>query len=145
MEKFKEDFQKAIRSLKIADHMTYVTYPLINEKRLLLKIFIEITNSITYCISSILDYEQVNSKPPIELFIENAKKYEISNSQIKKIREILKINQKYKESAMEFVKKNKIVILSDNLQTQTLNILKIKEFLLIAKEFLMKVNIRISN
>jgi len=145
MEKFKEDFQKAVRSLKIADHMTYVTYPLINEKRLLLKIFTEITNSITHCISSILDYEKINSRPPIELFIENAKKYEISNSQIKQIQEILKINRKYKESAMEFVKKNKIVILSENLQTQTLDIIKIKEFLLIAKEFLMKVNLRISN
>jgi len=145
MEKFKEDFQKAIRSLKIADHMTYVTYPLVNEKRLLLKIFTEITNSITFCIASILDYEQVNSRPPIELFIENAKKYELSNIQVKKIREILKINQRYKESAMEFVKKNKIVILSDNLQTQTLDIFKIKEFLLIAKEFLMKVNLKISS
>ena len=145
MEKFREDFQKAIRSLKIADHMTYVTYPLINEKRLLLKIFVEITNSITHCISCILAYENTNSRPPIELFIENAKKYEISNTQIKKIREILEINKKHKESAMEFVKKNKIIILSDNLQTQTLDIYKIKEFLLVAKEFLMKINLRISN
>ena len=144
MEKFKEDFQKAIRSIKIADHMTYVTYPLVNEKRLLLKIFTEITNSITYCISCILDYEKINSRPPIELFIENAPKYEINKTQIKKIQEILKINQKHKESAMEFVKKNKIVILSDNLRTQTLDIYKIKEFLLIAKEFLMKINLRIS-
>ena len=46
---------------------------------------------------------------------------------------------------MEFVKKNKIIILSDNLQTQTLDIYKIKEFLLVAKEFLMKINLRISN
>ncbi len=43
---------------------------------------------------------------------------------------------------MEFVKKDKIVILSDSLKTQILNIQTIKQYLLIAKELLMKVNER---
>lgn len=144
MEEFQEYFQKALQSLKIADHMTYVTYPLVNEKRLLLKIFNEIANSINYSIHSLIYYEKINSKPCLELFIENFKKYEITHLQIKKILEILDIQKEYKKSAMEFVKQNKVIILSDNLKTQTLDILKIKEFLLIAKELLMKVNIRIS-
>jgi len=71
-----------------------------------------------------------------------AKNYTLNNEQIKKIKEILELNKKHKQSAMEFVKKDKIVILSDSLKTQILNIQTIKQYLLIAKELLMKVNER---
>jgi len=45
---------------------------------------------------------------------------------------------------MEFVKNRQVVILSENLQTKTLDIQKIKEYLLLAKTFLMKINKKIS-
>ena len=50
MEKYKENLIEASKRLRIADHMTYVTFPLVNEHRLLLKIFDEIYLSRTYCI-----------------------------------------------------------------------------------------------
>ena len=40
-EKFIESLDKAVAILKTADHMLYMTYPLIREKRLLLKILNE--------------------------------------------------------------------------------------------------------
>jgi len=45
---------------------------------------------------------------------------------------------------MEFIKNNKVVILSDNLGTQILDIIKIKQYLLLAKELLMKTNSKIN-
>ena len=69
-----------------------------------------------------------------------AKNYGLTNEQIKKIKEIIELNKQHKQSAMEFVKKDKIVILSDNLGTQILDLQKIKEYLLLAKELLMKTN-----
>src|SRR4030042_3668759 len=149
MEKFQENLIQAIKNLQIADHMTYVTYPLVNEKRLLLKIFNEIYKSVMGCITAILNYEYLYKR--INLYKENeknmqtfinkcAKNYGLTNKQIKDIIEILETNKQHKQSAMEFVKRNKIVILSDNLKTQTLNIQKIKEYLLLAKELLMNVN-----
>lgn len=153
MEKFQENLKQAIKSLQIADHMTYVTFPLVNERRLLLKIFDEIYKSIISCINAILNYEYLYKR--IKLYSDNndnfqtfaekcAKNYQINNEQIKKIREILQINKQHKQSAMEFVKNDKVVILSDNLGTQTLDILKIKQYLLLAKELLMKANSKIS-
>ena len=59
---------------------------------------------------------------------------------VNKIKEILELNKKHKQSALEFIKKDKIVILSDNLGTQTIDIQKIKVYLLLAKELLMKTN-----
>ena len=152
MEKFQENLQQAVRSLQIADHMTYVTLPLANEQRLILKIFDEIHKSIINCINAILNYEYLYKR--IQLYMNNgenmrtftnkcAKTYNLTNEQIKKILEILELNKKHQQSAMEFVKQNKVVILSDNLHTQTLDIHKIKEYLLLAKELLMQANTKI--
>ena len=150
-EKFQENLKEAIRALQIADHMTYVTFPLVKEQRLILKIFDEIYKSIIGCINAILNYEYLykriklyrDNKDNMQTFINTcAKNYTLNNEQIKKIKEILELNKKHKQSAMEFVKKDKIVILSDSLKTQILNIQTIKQYLLIAKELLMKVNER---
>jgi len=152
MEKFQENLKEAMRNLQIADHMTYVTFPLVNEKRLLLKIFDEIYKSIINCINAILNYEYLykrirlyqNNNDNMQTFVDKcAKDYTLNNEQIKKIKEIIETNKKHKQSAMEFVKKDKIVILSDNLGTHTLDIQKIKEYLFLAKELLMKTNSRI--
>ena len=153
MEKFQENLKEAIRSLRIADHMTYVTFPIVNEQRLLLKIFDEIYKSIINSINAILNYEYLFKR--IQIYTNNldnlntfankcSKEYNLNNEQVKKILEIIALNKKHKKSAMEFVKKDKIIILSDNLKTQTLDIRKIKEYLLSAKELLMKTNQRIN-
>jgi len=153
-EKFQENLKQAIRSLQIADHMTYVTLPLVNEQRLILKIFDEIHKSIINCINAILNYEYLYKR--IQLYTSRAenirtftnkcaKTYNLTNEQIKKILEILELNKKHKQSAMEFVKQKTVVILSDNLHTQTLDIYKIKEYLLLAKELLMEVNKKVKN
>ena len=152
-EKFQENLKEAIRALQIADHMTYVTFPLVKEQRLILKIFDEIYKSIIGCINAILNYEYLykritlykDNNNNMQTFVEKcAKNYTLNNEQIKKIKEILELNRKHKQSAMEFVKKDKIVILSDSLNTQILNIQIIKQYLLIAKELLMKTNKRIN-
>lgn len=149
MEKFQENLKEAIRALQIADHMTYVTFPLVKEQRLILKIFDEIYKSIIGCINAILNYEYLykriklyrDNNDNMQTFIDQcAKNYTLNNEQIKKIKEILELNKKHKQSAMEFVKKDKVVILSDSLKTQVLTIQIIKQYLLLAKELLMKVN-----
>lgn len=152
MENFQENLKQAIKSLQIADHMVYVTFPIVNEQRLLLKIFDEIYKSIINCINAVLNYEYFFKK--IRIYKDNnenirtftdkcAKNYNLNNEQIKKIIEIIEINKKHKQSAMEFVKTNKVVILSDNLKTQTLDISRVKEYLILAKYFLMQVNERV--
>jgi len=151
MEKYQENLKEAIRNLQIADHMTYVTFPLVNEQRLLLKIFDEIYKSITGCVNAILNYEYLYKRvhlytdngENIRTFARTAKNYNLSNEQIKKILEIIELNKKHKQSAMEFVKKDRVIILSDRLGTRTLDIHKIKEYLILAKELLMRVNERI--
>ena len=153
MEKFQENLREAVKRLQIADHMTYVTFPLINEKRLLLKIFDEIHNAIIHCINAILNYEYLykriniykDNNDNIQTFTQKvAKTYSLNNEQIKRIREILDLNKRHKQSAMEFVKKDKVVIMSDNLTHQIIDINVIKQYLLLAKELIMKANLRMN-
>ena len=57
MEKFLEGLQKAEKTIQEADHIVYVTFPLIKDKRLLLKVLQEIKNAVIICINSVLQYE----------------------------------------------------------------------------------------
>jgi len=151
MQQYQEDLKQAIRHLQIADHITYVTFPLVNEKRLLLKIIEEINLAIIHSLNCMFNYKY--PKEPIDLKKENmninhtlkeiSKDYELTNEQIIKIKEIFELNQKHKKSSIEFIKKDKVVILSDNLSFQTINIQKIKEYLLLAKRIIIKFNLKI--
>ena len=145
MEEFDKNLKEAIRHLHIADHMIYVTFPLVKENRLLLKIFDEIYASVIQSINSVLKYERfckrINSyNNNFDTFIEIAKNYGLSNENLKKIKEIIIINNRHKQSSMEFVKKDKVVIMSDKLGVEVLDLNTIKQYLLSAKELLVKIS-----
>jgi len=150
---YKKFLIDAVKSMRIADHMTYVTYPLMNEKRLFIKILEEIYKTVINGIKTIINYEETSeiadsltadSDYINYFFAKNyQKKYNFTNLQIKGIKEIIGINEKHKKSSVEFVKKDKIVIMSDNLKVEALNIRLIKEHLLLIKEFLMKISLKI--
>jgi hypothetical protein len=52
-----EHFNSALKHLRIADHMAYVTYPLINDKKILIKIFVEVYGALNDLITAILLYD----------------------------------------------------------------------------------------
>jgi len=152
-EKAKEKLNAAIKNLQIADHLTYVTFPLVNEKRLIIKIFDEIFKSINNCIDAIIYHEYLykkiewygEEKSNLDILISKcAGNYGLSNEQIRKIKDIIETDKKHKNSAMEFVRRESIILMSDGLGVKTLDIKIIKDYLLTAKELLMKVKIKIN-
>ena len=147
MKKFLETLQEAEKSLKTSDHMIYVTFPLVKDKRILLKVIQEIKKIITNCIKVILQYEFLykriklykDPKSNFKTFIEKCSpKYKITKEEIKIMLELFDFVEKHKESPFEFVKDEKIVILSENLKPKTLTLEKTKEFLITAKNILKK-------
>ncbi len=147
MEKFLENLQKASAIIKTADHLIYMTFPLVRDKRLLLKIVTELKNAIAICINSILQYEYLYkrislSQDPNKNFRTFKEKcstrYSITEEEVTQIIELFQLVEEHKKSPMEFVKDDKIVILSENMQRKTLTIEKTKEFLIIAKNILKK-------
>jgi len=57
LEKYKENILLAIKVMKIADHITYVTYPVIKDKRLLMKSLDSVYDSIVAIINATLQYD----------------------------------------------------------------------------------------
>jgi len=147
MEKFLENIIAAEKKIQTADHMIYVTFPLIKDKRLLLKILQEIKNAVMDCISSILQYEYLykriilykNPKSNFKIFIEKCTpRYQITKEEINLILELFDFIEKHRESPFEFIKDNKVIILSNDLNPKTLTIEKTKEFLMLVKNILRK-------
>jgi len=147
MEKFLENLEKARKLIQTADHLIYMTFPLVSDKKLLLKIISEIRNGIANCINSILQYEYLykrislyqEPKTNFKTFREKcATKYGIMPEEIILILELFEIVEEHEKSPMEFVKDEKIVILSENMKQKTITVEKTKEFLAMAKNILRK-------
>ena len=51
--------REAESSIKSADHILYVTYPLVKDKQILIRAIIETKNAITKIINSILQYDYI--------------------------------------------------------------------------------------
>lgn len=151
MDIYEEELKEAVRHLQIADHMTYVTFPLISEYRLLLKIFDEIYLSIVGCAKAALEYEALYKRislypgfeDNLDLFFNLARIYELNHEQVRTIKEIIELHKRHKKSAMEFVKQDRVVIMGDNLGTKVIDILTIKRYLLLAKELMVRVRKRV--
>ena len=147
MEKFLDNLEKSEKTISTASHLLYMTYPLVKDKRLLLKILSEIKNGIASCMNAVLQYEylygrvRLSSDPKINFkkFLEKCcPRYNISNTDIKKIIKLFEIIEKHKNSPMEFIREEKIVILSENMNSETITLEKVKEFLEVSKNVLKK-------
>ena len=132
-----EYLEDAIKSLQIADHMTYVTYPLIKDEKLLLKILKEINKCVVNCIKVIVFEEGKSWEEIFRRFLEkNSLEGFLNNEEIKKLKEILDFSKGYDESAMEFVRRDKVVMMSDDLSVRVLDVVRIKEYLVVAKRLM---------
>lgn len=147
MEKFLENLQEAEKIIKIADHMVYVTFPLVQDKILLLKILSELKIAISKCINSILQYEYLfkriklfsNPKQNFRNFQDKcAKRYNITKQEIDLIKELFEIIEKHKQSSFEFKKGDKIVIMTENFTPKSVALEDIKKFLVLGKNILKK-------
>jgi len=107
MEKFLENLTTAEKTIRAADHMIYVTFPLIKDKRLLFKILHETKNAIALCINSILQYEYLYKRIKLykdsglnfKIFVEKCvPRYGITKEEMNLILELFDFVEKHKES-----------------------------------------------
>ena len=138
-----------------ADHMLYITYPLIKDNKLIVSILDNLSNSLIKAMEAVLYYERMNKR--VEMFPDSfevkfdifkekcAERYNIEREHLLLIKDLKKISDERKKSKMEFIKKEKYVICSNNYSTRILTIDKVKEYLNTSKVFLRKVNAILKN
>lgn len=153
MQKFIEYLVEAQKITKSVDHLFYITFPLVKDKRLLIKIISESKKAIICCINTILQYEYIQGNIKLEkdsiknfkTFREKcAEKYQINQEEITLIVEIINLMEKYKKSTHEIFKENRIIMLDENMKQDSVSLEKAKSFLNVTKSLLLKTKNEIS-
>jgi hypothetical protein len=150
MERLRQLVGEANLKLKKADHLTYMTYPLVNEIKLLYTITENIHDAVISAMEAVLHYDRLYKRIDprkgdfeyeLELFKDScAMRYNIDRSFMVLIKDLKRIVEAKRKSPMEFVRKDKFVICTENYKMQVLNIQKVKDFLSTAKRFVGSTN-----
>ncbi len=141
--------EEAKRSLKMADHMIYITYPLLKENRLLIKILEQIYLVMLNVVKAVLQHEyyfkrielQNNAEANFSIFTSLSGRYKITPEQVQNIKSVLILMEKHRKSPTEFVRRDKFVILSDDMSAESITAEMIKHFINDAKDILRKTEI----
>jgi hypothetical protein len=150
MEKIHEAREKAKKKIQVADHILSVTYPLVKDTKLLLAVIENIFLAYTNTIASLLYYERAFKRiPPFQenfeskfmMFKETCIfKYNINRSCIADIQDLKNIIIAHKKSPVEFTRKDRFVICSDNYKLKTISIDELKKQIDKAKLFIQEMN-----
>lgn len=153
-EKFMINLDEASKSIQLADHMIYITYHLLKEKKILLNALEKIYEAVIQIINAILQYDYMwkriqlysNPKDNFDTFVQKcAPRYSISQSDIVQITELFKIVEMHKKSPMEFVRREKVVIMSSNSTIAYTDVEKIKGYIRLARNMLQKAKLYIKS
>ena len=149
MEKFQELILIAKRKLKIADHMLNVSYKLVSDPKIMLSAATSLYTAVESAMSAALEYERIFKKIPMysdnfdskyTIFSTKLNKlHEITKDDLKLVTELREISQAHKKSPVEFTRKDKFVIASDDYDLKTLEVEDIKKYISRAKFFINKM------
>lgn len=133
--------ERAEKALRTADHMIYITYPLIKDNRLLknvLEQLYEITDNVVY---AVLHYEAAYKRispftiSPLTarsqnwlLFSKCSSRFSITSQELEKIKELLEVVLKHKESSIEFTRKDRLVFMN-NTRAESVGLEQMKSYL----------------
>ena len=150
MQEIKITLDKVKKLIKIADHMLYVTYPLIKDNKLIITMADNIVNGMISAMDAVLMYEKLykrisdypeDFKGKIILFKGSiANRYKIERDSIVAMEDLKSFLDERKIGSTEFTKNDKYMFFSQKQEVKSLGIDKIKQNLNISKELLRKVN-----
>ncbi|NQV08762.1 hypothetical protein HQ529_02835 [Candidatus Woesearchaeota archaeon] len=154
MERFQLEREKALKHLRVADHMLTQTYPLVKDPKLLIAVLENIFRSLSSAMSSILYYERLFKRiPPFSEDFDSmfntfkarcTRRYDINIEYITLIQNIKDLIQEHKKSPVEFARKDKFVITTESYHLRIISTDKIKEYISKAKLFIEEMNNMVS-
>ncbi len=142
MEKFQELREKAVRSVKVADHMLTVSYPLLNDPKILVAVANNLLQAVDYGMMSVLEHEKLFKRimtypDTIQGRYALFKQRVLKSNNDKKfviVSELLAIVDNHKASLVEFPRQDKFVIANDSYELRTLTVKELKDYLVKVRE-----------
>lgn len=146
MEKFQLLREEALDNFKKADHMLTVTYPMIGDTRILLNVADNIFLSLTKAMSSVVYHDRLfkyvpsfndNFEGKFLVFKDKCmRKHKIDLEYAKIIQEVKEIVMLHKQSPVEFKRKDRFVICTENYRMIAITVNMLKDYLKKTKEFI---------
>lgn len=139
-ERWNDCLLKAKEHLRIADHMAYVTFSILKENRMMMRIVSELSRSVSELIKAFLYYESyfkrvkvyVDSKRNLKTFVEKIAPRYLENKDLAEMIRILRIEKQHGDAPVEFVRRDKFVILLGD-KYQVIDMKMVREMLNIVR------------
>lgn len=154
MENFAEHLATAKKSIKIADHLTYMTYPLVKDIKIIVSITEHIHNAAIQGMEAILQYDRYykrinpltdNLESRFQVFKQKCvPRYNFNGDDMVLIEDLMNLIKHHGDSTMEFVRSDKLIMCSPSFKTKTFDISTIKQYLAKTKRFISKVELAIT-
>ena len=148
MERYEECRDSALKQINLADHVLTMTYPMVQDPKLLKVVVKNIYQAMESTIAMMLNYERYYKRVPpftenYEVMLEMSRQiftnYKISTGYIGFLNEIKEILEIQKQSDVEFVRKEKIVFASKEYNLNAISVKEIKDYIAKAKLFMQEV------
>ena len=151
MQKLQSLIEEANKRIRTADHLVYMTYPMLQDPKLIMKIAENVADAMKYAIEAIVYYDRLYKRvsPFGEEFVSKydifkhhcSKRYNIPSHHLLTFEDVSNIVKEHKGNSTSFIKDGTIVICSDQFQkVRKVCIDKVKTFLNDAKQFIVKAN-----
>jgi hypothetical protein len=149
-DKSSDDYLKdAQKELSIADHMVYVTMPLLTDKNLFISLVDHLYKSMFYSIMGFLKNEMYykrlfamprEDKNIVDFFLRKyAHNLEVNKDELEMIKRMTNIGIATSKSYTQFKRSDKFVVLSQNYRVLEIDQSIIKKYLSLQKKFIVKI------
>lgn len=148
-DKYLELVREANKYFDISDHMLTITYPLVNDTKIILTVvdnlYKALINGIDALISHSYYYKKVSGCPSdvegkIEMFKQLAEKSGFNRESFILIKDLKVLVEHRKDSPMEFSRGGSHVLADRNYRLKMINLNKAKSFVQEAKVFIERLN-----
>jgi len=150
MQEASKYLSEANKLLRTADHLTYVTYPLVKDNKLIISIIKSLADAMSKAVDALLYYDKYYKRimtlpkdfqSRLEIFRGNcAPRYNINVAYLTLIKDLKTIEYESGRAPMEFVRKDQYVIAQNNFKIRTLTYQKVKDYVNLSKGFFEKIN-----
>ena len=151
-----ELWEKANRLFKAADHIAYVTYPLVQDNKLIITVTENLSEALVKAMEAVLFYDRYYKR--IAPFPENfdsrfqifrnklVQRYNFDRNHLTIILNLRQLVRERKQAPMEFIRQDKYVIANqDYSKMKVITMEKLKSYINEGKHFMTKVNLILKN
>jgi hypothetical protein len=154
MEEFQFLRDKALEKMKVADHMLFMTYPMLKDPKLLIAVLDNVYSGLDYGMGALLHHERLFKRIPpfkesfpsrLEVFRNQVlPQNNMSPNYVKLILDVKRLLAEHKKSPVSFVKNEKVIICSPSYNVKAVDSELVKRYVFEAKLFVRNVNAIVS-